>query len=171
MQFTSNHDENTWQGPAIERLGDAYEMATVLTFAIPGMPLIYGGQEAGLNKSLSLFEKDPIPWKRHRMAKFYKKLIQLKKENKSLWNGKAGGGFIRIANSKDRDVFTFRRDKGKDGIVCFLNFSDEPRKFQLRSEIPDGTYKDFFTGEVVKFTDPNSYELPPWGYRLFTREK
>lgn len=63
MSFTTNHDENSWNGTVTERLGDAGEIMTVLTYVMPGTPLIYSGQEYGLNKRLAFFEKDFIPKK------------------------------------------------------------------------------------------------------------
>ncbi len=171
MQFTSNHDENSWNSPAIQRLGDAYEVSTVLTFTVPGMPLIYGGQEAGLNKKLKFFDKDVIPWKRHPMAELYKKLIRLKKENKALWNGTAGGNFIRITTTRDSYVFSFSRNRGAYSVVCFLNMSPSEQSFRLRADIPRGEYKDFFTGEKISFNKTDTFDLPPWGYRVFERRK
>ena len=47
MRFTTNHDENSWNGTEFERLGDAASTFAALTFLIPGMPLIYSGQETG----------------------------------------------------------------------------------------------------------------------------
>ena len=46
MQFITNHDENSWNGTVFERLGDAVETMAVLSYTIPGMPLIYSGQES-----------------------------------------------------------------------------------------------------------------------------
>ncbi len=63
MFFTSNHDENSWNGTEFERMGDdAAETFAVLTYMLPGMPLIYSGQEVGLNRRLQFFEKDSIDW-------------------------------------------------------------------------------------------------------------
>ncbi len=39
MNFTSNHDENSWKGTAIERLGDATKVFAVLSVTAPGMPV------------------------------------------------------------------------------------------------------------------------------------
>jgi glycosidase len=91
LQFTSNHDENSWNGTEYERLGDAVKTMAILSFTVPGMPLIYTGQEAGLNKRLAFFEKDSIDWNNLDMQQFYQKLIQLKKTQPALWNGEAGG--------------------------------------------------------------------------------
>ncbi|MCB0641715.1 MAG: alpha-amylase, partial [Phaeodactylibacter sp.] len=56
MQFTTNHDENSWNGTIEERMGEAGDAMNVLAFTFDGMPLIYSGQEAGLNKRLEFFE-------------------------------------------------------------------------------------------------------------------
>lgn len=79
MQFTTNHDENSWNGTVFERMGEAYPTLAALTFVVEGIPLIYTGQEAGLNKQLQFFEKDEIDWTDLSMTKFYQQLIQLKK--------------------------------------------------------------------------------------------
>jgi len=53
MQFTTNHDLNTWNGSEYERLGDApVDAFTVLTYTLPGMPLTYTGQEEPLKKNV-----------------------------------------------------------------------------------------------------------------------
>ncbi len=84
MQFTTNHDENSWNGTAVKRLGDAFESFSAFTFVIPGMPLIYSGQEVGINRSLDFFEKDTIDFSNLKYEKFYHTLIELKKNNKAL---------------------------------------------------------------------------------------
>ncbi|MDP5099765.1 MAG: alpha-amylase, partial [Nonlabens sp.] len=43
MNFITNHDENSWNGSVKERMGDAGEAMLVMSYAIPGMPLIYSG--------------------------------------------------------------------------------------------------------------------------------
>ena len=41
MTFTTNHDENSWNGTVFERLGPAAEVMAALTYVMPGTPLIY----------------------------------------------------------------------------------------------------------------------------------
>lgn len=60
MRFTSNHDFNSWHGSDAELYGPAFEACAVLSFTLPGMPLIYNGQESRLDRRLAFFEKDPI---------------------------------------------------------------------------------------------------------------
>ena len=126
MQFTTNHDENSWHGTAIKRLGDAFKSFTAFTFVIPGMPLIYSGQEAGINKSLDFFEKDTINWSNFKYEKFYHKLIDLKKNNKALQCEARGGGMeVLKYNTEDDDVDQesgfpiHKRKRRRRSICCF----------------------------------------------------
>ncbi|HSD63257.1 MAG TPA: alpha-amylase family glycosyl hydrolase, partial [Ignavibacteriaceae bacterium] len=74
MRFTTNHDENTWNGTEFERMGAAAETFDVFTCVISGMPLVYSGQEAGLNKRLKFFEKDTIQWEKNNYRILYSDL-------------------------------------------------------------------------------------------------
>lgn len=60
MNMVTNHDLNSWEGTEYERYGKFLPAMTALTYMLPGMPLIYSGQEAGLNRALEFFEKDCI---------------------------------------------------------------------------------------------------------------
>lgn len=80
LYFTSNHDENSWHGTTAELFGDAAEMFAVLTATFNGLPLIYSGQEAGLDKRLRFFDKDQILWRDHPNADLYKTLLHLKRQ-------------------------------------------------------------------------------------------
>ena len=71
LYFTTNHDENSWNGSVFERYGATHLLHTVLTFTIDGMPLLYSGQEAGLNKRLKFFEKDEIAWGNYIYVDFF----------------------------------------------------------------------------------------------------
>lgn len=74
MNFTSNHDENSWNGTVFERMGLAAETFAALTYMMPGMPLIYNGQEYNMNKRLKFFEKDTMPTTKGTMYPLYEKL-------------------------------------------------------------------------------------------------
>lgn len=169
MEFTTNHDKNSWDGTVFERLGDAAEEFAVYTFLIPGMPLIYTGQEAGLDKQISFFEKDPVSWKNHPFRKLYKRMVQLKKNNDALLCGERGGALIRINSSIDSSVFAFTRTKHKDKIFVIFNFSDQPVECTLQGESMKGSYRNFFSGKVVTFKAEESFKLDPWRYKIFTK--
>ena len=60
MNFVDNHDKNSWEKTMFERFGDYLPASVVLTATAEGMPLLYSGQEAGLDRELAFFEKDQI---------------------------------------------------------------------------------------------------------------
>jgi 1,4-alpha-glucan branching enzyme len=164
MNFTSNHDENSWNGTTEELFGAGAETFAVLTYTIPGMPLIYSGQEAGNTKRLRFFEKDTIDWTNLPYADFYKTLNNLKTSNKALWNGTAGGSMIEITKGQNPNVFAFSREKEGDKVLVILNLSAEPQSFTIDRDIFAGTYSDVFTGEEVVVSNHQEFELTPWKY-------
>ena len=168
MYFTSNHDENSWNGTVNERMGDAGEPMAVLTYTVPGMGLIYSGQEAGLNKRLRFFDKDTISWDKNAYADIYTKLNNLKTENKALWNGEAGGSMIRLGDGSNYNVFSFYREKDGDKIITIINMSDKPQTFNIDSKVVSGSFKDVFTGVDIDIIEDFKVELKPWGYLVLT---
>ncbi len=169
MQFTSNHDKNSWNGTEFERLGNGVEAFAVLTCLIPDMPLIYTGQEAGNNKRLSFFEKDIVEWKEHKLFDIYSKFFQLKKNSKALQNGEQGGGVIYIPNSDEENIFAFTRSSEKDKILAIFNLSNKHVEVELTAESFQGSYKNFMTGKLETFSSKESFNLNPWEYRVYTK--
>ena len=163
MVFTSNHDENSWNGTDIERFGNAAEMFSILTCVVPGMPLVYNGEEAGLDKRLKFFDKDFIEWEKNKMYSIYQKLFQLKKENKAIWNGVLGGEFQKI-NSGNNDVFSFFREKDGNKVLAFFNLSKEKKQITVSDSKIAGTYKNLFSDNNVPLSSQEQFTLAPWGY-------
>ncbi|MDG5765921.1 alpha-amylase family glycosyl hydrolase [Balneolales bacterium ANBcel1] len=167
MQFTSNHDENSWNGTVFERYGDGAETFAVLASTIPGMPLVYSGQEAAMDKRLEFFEKDPIEWGDYPLLDFYTRLLRLNQENHALFNGIHGGELVRVSTSEDDRVFAFYRQKEGNRVFTLLNLSDEPVTFDISSHAIAGSYTELFTDEQVTLTDRESWEMDSWGYRVY----
>jgi glycosidase len=130
MRFTTNHDENSWQGSDVELYGPAFKAMAVLAATLPGMPLIYGGQESGLDKRIAFFEKDPVQWKNYAYAPFYARLLALKHDNPALWNGQYGGGIEVLETGNDK-VFAFLRKRDGNTVKVSVNLSNEAQRFSL----------------------------------------
>jgi oligosaccharide 4-alpha-D-glucosyltransferase len=170
MHFITNHDENSWQGTVFERLGEGHKAFAVLTFTIPGIPLIYSGQEAGMKKRLEFFEKDPIDWSDMSLTPFYTKLNQLKAENPALWNGNAGGDLMEIKNDKSEKVVAFSRTQGDSKIVTIINLSGEMQDVSLSVANDAGIYRDYFTNEKITLTKRSKMKLEKWAYKVLVFE-
>ncbi len=171
MYFTSNHDENSWNGTALERYGDGFEAFTILTYVVPGMPLIYSGQEAGNEKRLEFFEKDVIDWSNLKYESFYTKLNNLKKLNHALWNGVAGGEIININKNNNDKVFACERRKDNDRVVAIINLSNKKQQFTFKEDANTGSFKDLFSGKDIVVEKGQKIILKPWQYVVYYSSK
>lgn len=170
LNFLDNHDKNSWEGDQYSNFGDALKAATVFTVIMDGMPLVYSGQEAGLNRSLEFFEKDPIEWKAHENEALYTALFALKHQNKALWNGKYGGEMVRIVNDRMDQVISVVREKDGDKVLAFMNLSDDPARAQFDTSFDTGTYTNLFTGKEQKIPETLILDMVPWEYVILHQE-
>lgn len=165
MNFTSNHDENSWNGTEFERMGKAVKAMAVLTFTAPGFPLIYNGQEVALDHRLKFFEKDEIDWtKETDFAAFYTRLNEIKNDNQAIWNGNFGGDFQRVEVDNPEKVLAFTRTKGISKILVLINLSAEEQSVGLKNKVAAGSYTDLITGNKVLLNSSNSIDMPAWSY-------
>lgn len=178
MHFTTNHDENSWNGTTAERLGDARQTYAVLAATLHGMPLVYSGQESDNQKRLEFFEKDPIDWGNYKLADFYSKLLHLNQENCALANDSAAGyPYFFGSDDTDRSIAyaRFGRADGKvieDGtVLVFLNFSAESVNLSYTFKgSTDGKYEELFTKKKFAIAKSGNMELGPFEYRVYVKK-
>ncbi len=151
MVFIDNHDENSWQATVFDRFGDNVKNLAVISFTIPGMPLIYSGNEIGLDRQLQFFEKDPIVfpeksgWGKSEWEQFYKKLTDLKSQNPALWTAGAGGELIPL-HAQDSFFLAFGRSYQGNQVVVLVNLMPDQQTQALELSDFEGEYTDFFSG-------------------------
>jgi len=164
MYFTSNHDENSWNGTEFERMGEGTKAFAVLSYTVPGFPLMYNGQEVSLQKRLLFFEKDEIDWNGADISGFYKTLNQLKKENPVLWNGSHGGKMRPVKTNNSSELFAFARKKDNSKLFVFINMSASEISFTIEDDKAEGTFTDVFTTQEFELSKGTQLTLPAWGY-------
>jgi glycosidase len=196
LTFTSNHDENSWAGTEFEREGAAADACAVLCFTLPqSQPLIYTGQEIGLDRRLAFFEKDPITdWSANEHTAFWKKLVELKHNNPALAAGERGGKIVWW--EAPEGWVAFHRDCKDNRVIVIANFGVpvEQEAAEVQAEANDNRpqgdavaqpfknleaapvtmtlnlkeeYKNAFTGEVVKC--PVDITLAPGEFLVLTK--
>ncbi len=164
LYFTTNHDENSWNGTEFEKYGDAAKAFAVFTQTMyHSIPLIYNGQEEPNKKRLKFFVRDPIQWGKYELTPFYSTLLHLRKRNKAL---DADASYQRIATANDDAIFAYTRQKGEKKILVILNLSPQPQHFTIKEKVVYGKATDVFSGEKVKLFQNYVYELAPWDFRV-----
>lgn len=170
MRFTSNHDENTWNGTEFERMGAGAKTFIVLTFTFPGMPLIYTGQESAMNKRLKFFDKDSVPWGGFQLASFYANLTKLKKNGQVLAAGNAGGTLVKLNTSNDKAIYAFKRQLADQEILVILNLTGIEQTVNLTSDPGPKNYLEWFSKENRKFSAGEKLTLKPWEYLVYVKQ-
>ena len=168
MYFTTNHDENSWNGTVFERMGKAHFQWFVFTATFDrGMPLIYSGQEVGLSKRLKFFDKDWIDWSVETDSltgwnynKFYTAMMDIYHNTPALWNGNYGGDFSPLVVNDEKRTYAYarRRDLSKieaagpymaiemtdnSEVVAAFNFGNAAARFTKEELELKGSYKVF----------------------------
>jgi cyclomaltodextrinase len=168
MRFTSNHDENTWNKPAVIRMGrEGAKVGAVLTCTLPGTPMVYNGQEVGIDKALEFFEKDPIEWKENEFREFYRKLLWTYRNHPALYKG----NMRKLKSDYDDQIYAFVRNHQDDEVVVIVNFSSRPFSGKVYLENIRGSFVELFTEKEVDFQSVEMMlKLEPWAYLVYHRE-
>lgn len=167
MNFVDNHDENSWNGTMKSRLGAAEETMTALSYLTPGMPLVYSGDEYGLDKSLKFFEKDSFTKVKGKQWEWRVKLGKLKNENCALNGGKKSASYTRISTSDDTKILAFARAKENSKVIYVGNLCKTNTSFTSSFE---GKFTDYMTGEKVNYTKNQKLNFKPWEYKILIAE-
>lgn len=165
MSFTSEDHINAYEGSVFERLGKSAEMNLVMGYIVRGCPMIYAGQEVGLNRSLSRTEKDAIEWGDHPFNALYARLGKMKKTNHSMWND---APLEILVTNHPNEIIAIHKSKDDYQTLAFFNYSNVPVSFQILPVGITGKFKSFKSRSGIELNAADTFSLPPWGYELFT---
>jgi len=166
--FTSNHDENSWNGTEYEKYGDAAQLFAVFSCTWNGIPLIYSGQEMPNKKRLKFFDKDHIEWtNKFELHDFYKTLLTLRSNNKCLRAGDPNILTKIISHPDDHRVFSYLRKYKSNQVLVILNCSNEGLNFEVKNV--KGVFRNVFGGDDISFETSKQVWLNAWGYLVFER--
>ena len=166
--FTSNHDENSWNGSEYEKYGAAAKALSIFTFTWSGVPLIYSGQELPNLKRLKFFEKDCIDWnkKQPELENFYKQLLLLKSTHPALHQT---GNMNVLPSELNDSIFAFLRYTNNNKVLVILNLSNKDRlQFKLAHPLIEDKFTHLFSGITYALGAVQSFELQAWEYIVLT---
>ncbi|HYO86359.1 MAG TPA: alpha-amylase family glycosyl hydrolase [Dermatophilaceae bacterium] len=184
MTFVTNHDENAWQGSDGELFGPALPAAAALSVLGPGIPLLFNGQEAGLDRRLPFFDTDEIDWAEHPRSRLYRTLLGVKRRHRALWNPPWGAPLTAVATDLPRQVFAFTRSGGGERVLVAVNLSPGWVRVRLTTTgrgAHNGTgpsdrwagpgVRDALSGRPARLPADRSIRMPPWGFRVLVAHR
>ena len=167
LLFTSNHDENSWNGTEYEKYGNFSKTFAVFTCTWPGLPMIYSGQELPNYKRLKFFDKDEIEWGDHKpeLQDFYKALLTGRMNNKAF---SSDAELFYLPTKYYDQVLAYLCVKGNDKIIVILNLSDwEGLEFDISHEQLSGKYQEPFNQKEYLLAGSATIELNAFEYCLY----
>ena len=165
MFFTTNHDENSWNGTEFEKYGEAYKSFAVFSQTMyQSIPLIYSGQEVSNKKRLKFFVKDTIDWKGYDMGPFYTLLLSLRKRNPAL---AVDASYRKLKSSNEASIFAYLREYKKHRVAVILNLSGTAQQFTINDIGLMGKPLNIFSNKTVQLNDKQVYNIEPWGFLLY----
>ena len=172
MSFTSNHDENSWNGTEFSRMGAAHDILSLFTFVAPkALPLIYTGQEVGYDHVFAFFDRDPIPsYRKNAATARYRRLTQLRHDHPALWSGANGGSWVEIRNNTEDCLMILVRESGDDRVIAVMNLSPYTIQAEYNTGIYAGCYRDYFANRNYTLDDHVSEVMAPWSYRVLVKK-
>jgi len=146
VRFTTNHDVNSSDGTPESIFGGSSGSLAAFTLAayMKSVPMIYGGQEVGLDYSIPFpFTKTPINWKHNpNKTAEYTKIIEVFNNSEAIRRG----SFTRYSS---KDVFAFSRVSGSERVFVMVNTKAEGLEFTLPATVANRTWTDLFTGGTI----------------------
>lgn len=130
---------------------------------LDGIPLIYNGQEVGLDRRLEFFERDPIVWRAHPLTEFYRTLCQLKHTHPAL---RTGAPMRRLPTTRNESLYVVLREAQGQRAVAFLNLTARDVTADTHDLALVGEWRDLFTGEKVALAATLPLALRAWQYRV-----
>jgi len=166
LNFTTNHDENSWNGTEFEKYGDAYKMFSVFSMTYnQTIPLVYSGQEIPNKKRLKFFVKDPIEWNGLEMEGFYKTLFYHRKMNPAF---ASDATYKRLSTSQDENVLCFLREKNERKSIIMLNLTSKPQTVFAKDDSFKGYMTNIFSdGKWETLKPGQKFQLEPWGFIIY----
>ncbi len=174
--YLTNHDENSWNGTVDEKYGKNWQVFGVMVYTLPqSLPLIYTGEEIGLNRRMKFFEKDNITkteWANKSREAYYKKMTALKHNVAAFHNTGSNADWVElplsVVGATGDQHYAYKRKNGNSEAYVFLNFSDNVIKVQTK----DVDLKSLLTGWKVESNAKqenigNELKLQPHSYIIY----
>jgi 1,4-alpha-glucan branching enzyme len=182
VNFLGNHDHlrilrdiaetiHVFGPPAFRRV----KLAIGILLTVPGLPMIWMGQEFGAASPKSL-DPQPIDWSllanddNKDLREFYANLIKFRKENPALWTD----NFQVVLSDSERKLLGYKRWNDAGGeIVVVANLKDEPAgEFIVDSAgLEDGNWREHLSGRKFKMEGGRIHDtLEASQVKIFVKE-
>jgi glycosidase len=167
LRFTTNHDESMWDETPLELFNgmEGSKAAFVLASTMPGVPLVYNGQELGVADTVSFFARTPYDWSRsadNAPFAFYTEHLTFYRDNTALRRGT-----LTMLTPDAEDALLYTRSFEDETTLVAVNVRDRSVQVPVPTAYRNRAWTNAFTGTAVS---ADTLDLGPYGYRLLHAE-
>lgn len=182
LNFLDNHDKNAWEHTIMGAFGrETLPAMFSLIYTIPGTPLIYTGDEIGLDHNIAFMERDPIDWESSDVSyrELLAELAAIRSGNAALHSGSFGGE-IEYLDAGKRSVLAFTRQVEGNRVICLFNLTKRESVVDV-SGLFEGTETVLLHGQGAEVLEMEDYPvsrdaldgevtLQPWEFWILRGE-
>ena len=155
------------KGSERQRYGKCLKPFTILQYTLPGIPMIYSGQEIANERVFSLFSRDPITSWVSSTENATMQTINRFRYNHTCLSAGAAGAKTAYYPTDNPNVLVFSRHNDDATLYVFVNATPNTVTLKYKDKAPyeRSRMTDVFNG-TVQLEMPATLE--PWSYRLLT---
>ncbi|MGL4773366.1 MAG: glycoside hydrolase family 13 protein [Clostridium sp.] len=162
MNLLGNHDTEriyTVLGEDVDKL----TLAVFLQMILPGVPLIYYGDEVGLLGGKDPSNRKSFPWgdENKEVMNTYKKFISIRNEEVALKSGD-----FKIIGTSNEILIIERQSKGEI-ITAVINFSNQDQDSFIPCSMCNGVYSDLLSDTSLSFNECRRIRIKSKKFKLF----
>jgi len=183
LNFLDNHDKNSYERTIYGAFGeDTLPAMFSVIYTIPGVPMVYTGDEIALDHHIAFMEKDAIDWESSELS--YRELLaelsMIRSENPALHSGNYGGA-IEYYDLDNKNILAFYREKDGNVVKCIYNLSKREQTINV-ADVFDETETVLLHGQGAEpvnmedhaITEENlggEITLNPWEFYIVLKEE
>jgi len=141
------------------------KLLVVIQFTLPGVPLIYYGDETGLKGGKEPDNRKSYPWGKEdkNLINFYHKIVSIRNNENGLKKGDLN------IHETDSDVFVFERNYENEKIIVLVNVSNGQKV--IKDISLNGYYVNLFNvSEKYRFVGNNSIiSIFPYNFKILRK--
>lgn len=149
----------------LDRRIELLKIIVTLQMTLPGVPLVYYGDEAGLEGGKDPDNRKSYPWNRenNEILSFYERIVKIRNKEISLKKGN-----LKIYNT-DGDICVFERCYEDEKVIVVVNISNEDKV--IKNINIQGSYVDLTEdNEQYKVIELNNViTIEGYGYKILCR--
>jgi len=162
LRFITNHDETAYDAPPPTLFNsiEGSKAAAAALMSLPGVPLLYNGQEVGVDENLDFFEDNTIDWDANpELREWYTNYLNVRQSSEALVHGTT-----TWLVPGEENALVYSRETPDETVIVMVNVRDENTVVRFPDFLHGAVFEDLLTEEEHRSVE---VVLEPYQVYLF----